>query len=53
MRRIMTSFSRDESGAAAIEYALIGSGVALAIVAMVTLIGPNLAAIFQDLVNRL
>ena len=39
-------FVKDESGATAVEYALISSIIVSAIVAALTLIGPNLAAIF-------
>ena len=38
-------------GATAIEYALIASGVGLAILAAVGLIGDELAALFNDLIE--
>ena len=38
-------------GATAIEYALIASGIALAILAATGLIGDELAALFNDLVE--
>jgi pilus assembly protein Flp/PilA len=42
MRRLLLRFLRDESGATAIEYCLIASGIALAIVVTVQGIGPQL-----------
>ena len=42
MRRLLFRFLRDESGATAIEYCLIASGIALAIVVTVQGIGPQL-----------
>jgi pilus assembly protein Flp/PilA len=42
MRRLLLKFLRDESGATAIEYCLIASGIALAIVVTVQGIGPQL-----------
>ena len=42
MRRLILRFLRDESGATAIEYCLIASGIALAIVVTVQGIGPQL-----------
>jgi pilus assembly protein Flp/PilA len=42
MRRLFLRFLRDESGATAIEYCLIASGIALAIVVTVQGIGPQL-----------
>ena len=42
MRRLLLKFLRDDSGATAIEYCLIASGIALAIVVTVQGIGPQL-----------
>ena len=42
MRRLLLRFLRDQSGATAIEYCLIASGIALAIVVTVQGIGPQL-----------
>ncbi|CAN5415026.1 hypothetical protein BH11PSE4_BH11PSE4_25380 [soil metagenome] len=44
----ISKFARDESGATAIEYALIASGIALAIVVTVQGIGPQLNAKFSS-----
>jgi len=46
MRRLLLRFLRDESGATAIEYCLIASGIALAIVVTVQGIGPQLSTKF-------
>jgi pilus assembly protein Flp/PilA len=42
MRRKLTTFLKDESGATAIEYGLIASGIAVAIIAAVKGVGTNL-----------
>jgi pilus assembly protein Flp/PilA len=44
-------FLRDESGATAIEYAFIASGIFVAIVAVVQTIGTDLAGIFTNVQN--
>ncbi len=43
----------DESGATAVEYALIAAGIALAIVVAVALIGDNLAVLFNSIASEL
>jgi pilus assembly protein Flp/PilA len=49
MRRLILRFLRDESGATAIEYCLIASGIALAIVVTVQGIGPQLNTKFTSI----
>jgi pilus assembly protein Flp/PilA len=44
----ISKFTRDESGATAIEYALIASGIAMAIVVTVQGIGPQLNTKFNS-----
>jgi pilus assembly protein Flp/PilA len=44
MRKIFSRFLLDQSGATSIEYALIASGIALAIATAVQGIGPTLSA---------
>ena len=44
--RLINKFLRDESGATAIEYALIASGIALAIITIVNTLGGTIAAQF-------
>jgi pilus assembly protein Flp/PilA len=46
MRRKLTAFLNDESGATAIEYGLIASGIAVAIIAVVKGVGTNLKTTF-------
>lgn len=47
----MKTLVRDERGATAIEYALIAGMIALAIVAIVVLVGTNLTARFQSVLD--
>ena len=49
MRRLLLRFLRDESGATAIEYCLIPSGIALAIIVTVQGIGPQLNTKFSSI----
>jgi pilus assembly protein Flp/PilA len=49
MRRLLLRFLRDESGATAIEYCLIASGIALAIIVTVQGIGPQLNTKFSSI----
>ncbi len=49
MRRLLLRFLSDESGATAIEYCLIASGIALAIVVTVQGIGPQLNTKFSSI----
>jgi len=46
MRRLLNSFFRDDSGATAIEYALIAMGIAVAIIAAVNGVGAALSTKF-------
>jgi pilus assembly protein Flp/PilA len=41
MRNLLLAFFKDKTGATAIEYSLIGAGIALAIVATINGIGTN------------
>ena len=49
MRGLMSRFLSDQSGATAIEYCLIASGIALAIVVTVQGIGPQLNTKFASI----
>jgi pilus assembly protein Flp/PilA len=49
MRRELMAFLRDESGATAIEYGLIASGIALSMIAVVNRVGGNLKAVFASI----
>jgi pilus assembly protein Flp/PilA len=49
MVKVLSRFWQDESGATAIEYALIAAGIALAIVAILNGIGLRLADLLTTL----
>ena len=46
-------FLKDESGAAAIEYGLIASGISVAIIPPVTDVGKHLVTVFTTVSNAL
>jgi pilus assembly protein Flp/PilA len=46
MRQKLTAFLKNESGATAIEYGLIASGIAVALLAVVKGVGTNLKTVF-------
>jgi pilus assembly protein Flp/PilA len=46
MKNLISRFVKDESGATAIEYGLIASGIALAIIAAVNGVGTSLSTTF-------
>ncbi|MER2519476.1 MAG: Flp family type IVb pilin [Bdellovibrionales bacterium] len=46
-------FLRDEEGATAIEYGLIASLIAVAIVGVLVTLGPQLSAVFQKVQDNL
>jgi pilus assembly protein Flp/PilA len=49
MRRKLAAFLNDESGATAIEYGLIASGIAVALIAAVKGVGTNLKTTFGSI----
>ena len=49
----VSRFLHDESGATAIEYAILASGVAVAIAAAVTSLGSNVKALFTSVSTSL
>ena len=53
MLALLTRFAADESGATAIEYGLIASGIALAIIPVVNSLGVKLAAKFTSISSAL
>lgn len=53
MKNIVARFLKDESGATAIEYGLIATGIALVIITAVNLVGTNLTARFEDIAAAL
>lgn len=50
---MLTRFFKEEAGATAIEYGLIASLIAVAIVTALTLLGPKLAGVFGTVTNSL
>jgi pilus assembly protein Flp/PilA len=53
MTKFVARFVKDESGATAIEYGLIASGIALAIIAAVTGTGTKLSGTFTNITASL
>ncbi len=53
MRQLISTFLADQSGATAIEYCLIAAGIALAIIATVQGIGPQLNTTFASINSSL
>ena len=53
MRTSIARFVKDESGATAIEYALIAAGIGVAIITVVGTVGTNLTAKFQAIADAL
>lgn len=51
--KTLKHFLSDESGATAIEYGLIATLIAVAIITSVTLLGNNLNARFSAIANRI
>jgi pilus assembly protein Flp/PilA len=49
MRRLLSSFMSDESGATAIEYGLIAAGISLAIISAVNGLGTTLGSKFTSI----
>lgn len=49
----MKAFVRSESGATAIEYALIAGSVSIVIVTAVTTLGSDVKALFQRLLDKM
>jgi pilus assembly protein Flp/PilA len=53
LKRIISNFLSDQSGATAIEYGLIAAGISLAIIAVVNGLGTNLNTKFSDINSSL
>lgn len=51
MSKLLVRFLRDESGATAIEYGLICAGIAVAILTALQVVGDNLVALLQQLLD--
>jgi pilus assembly protein Flp/PilA len=53
MQHLLVRFARDESGATAIEYGLIATLIAVAIITGATALGTQLNAVFNGLSTKL
>jgi len=53
MRAILSAFLKNESGATAIEYALIAAGIAIAIISAVNGAGEAIKAVFDAIKTAL
>ncbi len=53
MKKLVTRFAKDESGATAIEYGLIAAGISVAIIVLVNAIGTNLGDVFTFIRDEL
>ncbi len=51
MKRVITAFLADESGATAIEYGLIAALIAVVVITAVTTVGTNLSGTFNNIAN--
>ena len=52
MKALLNNFVRDDSAATAIEYGLIASLIAVAIITAVTTVGSNLSNVFTKISNN-
>ena len=48
MRRLISKFLADQSGATAIEYALIASLIAVFVIAAITTVGKSVSTVFTE-----
>jgi pilus assembly protein Flp/PilA len=53
MNTILSRFVNDEAGVTAVEYGLIAALIAVVIIASVTLVGTQLAAVFNSIQSSL
>lgn len=53
MKKMLTRFVKDESGATAIEYGLIAAGISVAIITVVQTVGSDLTAVFENISKEL
>jgi pilus assembly protein Flp/PilA len=47
MKHLLAEFTRDERGATAIEYSLLGSLIAVVIIVSLQMVGSNLVGLFE------
>ena len=53
MKSLLSRFMNNESGATAIEYGLIASLIAVAIIVVITSVGTNLGIVFTKVASNL
>lgn len=53
MKQFLQGLKKDQSGATAIEYGLIAAGIAVVIIAAITLVGGSLENTFNNVANNL
>ena len=53
MTKFMTRFVRDESGATAIEYGLIAALMAVAVIAAIGVLSPQMKTAFQGIADKM
>jgi pilus assembly protein Flp/PilA len=53
MKKPMTNFLNDDSGATAIEYALIAAGIAFAILTAVNSVGTNFSSTMANIISSM
>jgi pilus assembly protein Flp/PilA len=53
MKKLITRFAKDESGATAIEYGLIAALISVVIIGVLSTIGTNLTGKFQEISDKL
>ena len=53
MKKILSRFSKDQSGATAIEYGLIAGLIAVVIIGAITTVGTNLTSKFNAIASAL
>ena len=53
MKKIVNRFAKDESGATAIEYGLIAALISVVIIGVLSTIGTNLSAKFNQIADKL
>lgn len=53
MKKMITRFAKDESGATAIEYGLIAALISVVIISVLTTVGTNLETKFQEIATQL
>ena len=53
IKSLIARYTKDESGATAIEYGLIAALISIVIIATVTLLGTEISAVFTDVTDGL